>query len=303
MFTFTDMTDCAPQGRLFLILLLTFCFAGCSQFKRSSLDEEKEPHFIEGTKRVKGMDWEGAIQSFERALQSNPNNASAHLELGVLYDTKKNDFASAIYHYHRHLLLQTNSPMADVVKQNITACTRELAKTVQFTVLARDVQRDLERLDQTNSILKGRVQFLEAELNRRPQFITNYVTNFVGVPQFDTRGSARLTQPTEPLPRLLETDKTEPQPPVLERRETVRTAPRANPVKTTPAPIRRSPPVAEARVPSPAAAGGRAVHTVRPGETLASLASRYGVTLQALRSVNPGAARGVRAGQKITIPK
>jgi LysM repeat protein len=33
------------------------------------------------------------------------------------------------------------------------------------------------------------------------------------------------------------------------------------------------------------------------------LASRYGVSLQALKAANPEAAGGVRAGQKINIPK
>jgi len=38
--------------------------------RRGSVDEEKEPQFLEGQKRVKRMDWDGAVQSFERALQA-----------------------------------------------------------------------------------------------------------------------------------------------------------------------------------------------------------------------------------------
>src|SRR5580765_4414449 len=127
------MTGCAPKRRLFLFLSLTFFFAACSQMRRGSVDEEKEPQFMEGQKRVKRMDYDGAIESFERALQANPNNASAHFELGVLYDQKKSDFAAAIHHYQRHLMLRTNSPMAELVKQNIIGCTRELSKSVPMT--------------------------------------------------------------------------------------------------------------------------------------------------------------------------
>ena len=74
-----------------------------------------------------------------------------------------------------------------MAKQKVLDCTRELAKTSRLEVMPRDVQRDLERLAQTNSLLKARVEFLDAELLRRPQHITNYVTNFVGVPSGATR--------------------------------------------------------------------------------------------------------------------
>jgi LysM repeat protein len=289
------MIGCAPLWRLLLFLFLSVFFAGCSQLRRSSLDEEKEPHFIEGKKRGARFDWDGAIDSFGRALQVNPHNASAHLELGVLYDTKKNDYASAIYHYQRHLTLRTNSPMADVVKQNMTACTRELAKTVQYAVVSREVQRDLERYEQTNSLLRRRIEFLEAELARRPQYVTNYITNFVGLPQFDQRSSARLTQPTQPL-----TPRVEPEEAPPARQETRSSNQRTVAQRPSNANRESSPPSREQR--EAARPSTRKVHTVRPGETLAVLARRYGVSLEAMKAANPSAARGVRAGQKITVP-
>src|SRR5688500_16611326 len=92
LFSFLRMTKCAPSGRLFLLLLLAISFAGCSQYMRGTVSEEKDPHFLEGKKRAASMDWDGAIESFERALQSNPTNAAAHFELGVLFDQRKNDF-------------------------------------------------------------------------------------------------------------------------------------------------------------------------------------------------------------------
>jgi LysM repeat protein len=253
------------------------------------------------------MDWEGAIESFERALQANPNNASAHLELGVLYDQKNSDFAAAIYHYQRHLTLRTNSPMADVVKQNITACTRELAKTVQYAVVTREVQRDLERYAQTNSLLRKRIEFLEAELSRRPQYITNNVTNFVTLPPADPRGS-RLTQPTQPVAMVSSLDPPDSEPPRASRsrengeENAARTSgPIARQVNAQPS--RRESRPAPSREEPRARSQSRTVHTVRPGQTLASLAAHYGVSLGELKAANPSAARGVRAGQKIVIPK
>jgi LysM repeat protein len=307
LFTFARMTERAPSWRLFLMLLLSFSFLGCGPLRRGSVDEEKEPQFIEGKRRLSRMDWDKAIESFERALQANPYNAAAHLELGVLYDQKKNDYAAAIYHYQRHLMLRTNSPMAEVVKQNIIACTRELAKTVQYAVVTREVQRELERLTQSNSVQKARIEFLQAELSRRPQYITNYITNFVGLPQVDPRASSsRLTQPTQPLVNTPEPDRAaesaalshaetphgNSQKPIAQKNS--RTAARPIPTISEKRP-------AQAVVPPPS--GTRSSHTVRPGETLASLANAYGVSLQALKAANPGSAGGVRAGQKINIPK
>ncbi len=303
------MTECAPKWRLFLYLFLGFSLASCTQIRRSSSEDEKEPQFIEGKKRENRMDYDGAIQSFERALQANPSNAAAHFELGVLDDQKKNDYAAAIYHYQRHLTLRTNSPMGELVKQRITDCTRELAKSVQYAVVTRDVQRDLERLSQTNSLLKARVEYLENELGRRPQYITNVITNFVAVPQGDQRGASRLTQPTQsvPAPQTVENNSREAI--ASERVELSHNGGKGSPPKATPLISTRHPTAAAERRPiepttvAATTGGTREVHTIRPGETLAALANKYGVNLAALKAANPGSATGVHAGQKINIPR
>lgn len=301
------MTDCAPKWRLFLLLLASILLAGCSQLRRPTGDEEREPHVIEGRRRLERLDYDGAIQSFERALQANPANSVAHLEVALLYEERKADYAAAIVHYQRHLLYRTNSPMVEVVKQHITRCTQELAKTVPYAVATRDVQRDLERYAQTNALLKRRVDLLEAELARRPQYVTNFVTNFVAISPEQQRGSSRLTRPTEPLAMVPEEH--EPVPDPAPAREAVEPAPqvtsRAAASRSKPEPReRRTTHVPQTAKPKPTAAepSGK-VHTVRPGETLAVLAAKYHVSLSALTAANPSAARGVRAGQKIVIPK
>jgi spore germination protein YaaH len=42
----------------------------------------------------------------------------------------------------------------------------------------------------------------------------------------------------------------------------------------------------------------RIFHTVKPGETLASIARRYGVTLEDVKRLNP---KGAAVGQKVTM--
>src|SRR5436190_6017948 len=137
------------KAPLWLLFLLALVFVGCYPMSRSTLDEEKDPHFLEGSRRRNAMDDEGAIKSFEKALQTNPNNSAAHFELGILYE-KKADWAAAIYHYQRHLQLRENSPNGEIVTNRMVACKRELASSVSYTVVNRDVQRQFERLTQTN---------------------------------------------------------------------------------------------------------------------------------------------------------
>jgi len=297
---FLGMTSGAPAWRLFLFLFLALSLVGCSQLKRENVDDEKDPHFIEGKRHLGGLDYDGAIESFERALQSNPNNAAAHRELGILYYQRKNDYPAAIYHYQRHLKLQPGSPMSQIITQHINFSKRELAKTDSFLPVDRDVQQQLEKLIMTNDFLRKRVESLEAQLARGPQYITNRVTNYVQMPQFEQGGTRNLTKPAqivEPPPEL-----EEPETPAQEaprrsapsgrsgREDSV--ANRGSSSRSSPG-TRNSPPT-ESRTAS--------VHTVRPGETMDILARRYGVSVAELRAANPGSARGVRSGQKIKIP-
>lgn len=296
------MTNLAHPARLLLLLCLALSFAACSQFKRGAVSEEKDPYFIQGKNRATSMDWDGAVESFTRALQSNPTNAAAHFELGFLFDHHKKDPAAAIYHYERHLALRTNSAMATVIKDQIVACKRALAKEVYLAVAPRDLQLDLERALQTNAILEARIASLQKELAAKPAVVTNVVTNLVQVqmPQFDPRNTRRLTQPAEILQSPAAQIAPEPAEPEA------RPAP-AQPRSSSPAAAasprpdrRQSPRAAASAAPSQAA---RKSHTVRPGDTLDVIARRYGVSVSALKAANPSARSGARSGQKLVIPE
>lgn len=294
------MTSGAPAWRLFLFLFLALSLVGCSQLKRENVDDEKDPHFIEGKRHLGGMDWDGAIESFERALQSNPNNAAAHRELGILYYQRKNDYPAAIYHYQRHLKLQPSSPMSQIITQHIGFSKRELAKTDSFLPVDRDVQQQLEKLIMTNDYLRKQVASLETQLSRGPQYITNHVTNFVKMPQFEQGGTRNLTKPAqivEPPPDL-----EEPETPAEESPR--RSAPAGRSGREESGANRASPSRSNPTVRNTQRTESRpaSVHTVRPGETMEVLARTYGVSVAELRAANPGSARGVRSGQKIKIP-
>ena len=299
------MTNCAPVWRPFLFLFLAISLVGCSQLKRDDFADEKDPHYLEGERRKGGFDWDGAIQAYERALQSNPQNAAAHLELGILYGEKKNDFATAVYHYQKHLTLNTNSTRREFVLQHIAFCKGELAKTHAIGLPNRDVQRELEKLMAANDTYRKRIAALEAELARGPRYITNVVTNFYKVPDFSQEKSKSLTQPATlveaPQPAVVERDDPPPRAETarnpngqgrgpssnVERPRTVRPQTGGNPTPSS----RAETSATRART-----------HVVRPGDTMVAIAQRYGVSLAELRAANPSSARGARAGQTIVIP-
>src|SRR5436190_12905910 len=132
-----------------LLLLACFGLGGCVS-NQVATDEEKEPHFLEGRARVNSMDYDGAIQSFENALMANPKSASAHFELGWLYDERKNEPATAIYHYGRFLEVNSAGEKADRARKRIVACKQELAKTVSLAPIAQSMQKEFDQLTEEN---------------------------------------------------------------------------------------------------------------------------------------------------------
>lgn len=310
--------------RLLVSLSLVFSLVGCSQFKRSNVADEKDPYYLEGERRQSGLDYDGAIQSFERALQSNPNNAAAHFRLGGLYSDKKKDFAAAIYHYQKHLRIYTNSPRAGQIIDQINYCKRELARGHSITFASAEVQRQMERLTMTNEIYAKRIQELEAELRRGPQYITSIVTKYVTMPDLEQKGGRGLTRPTtivDPPPPQQEQqaevetpEPTPPQPRNNPQQETrVASAPRQETQRESTRPRNATEPTRNSAQRNTASNGSRStppgnssrvrtVHTVKPGQTLQVVANSYGVTVAQLRAANPGLGRGVMAGQKINIP-
>ncbi len=144
-------------------ILLCFGVGGCLPSGESSLDEQKEPHFLTGRNLVSQMDFQGAIDAFERALEVNPRSASAHFELGVLYDEKANDPAAAIYHYERFLKLRPNSSEAELARGHINTCKLELARTVSsLGPLPPSTQHEMEKILVENKDLKLQLARYEA---------------------------------------------------------------------------------------------------------------------------------------------
>ena len=150
------MTFSAGLSRTGLLLLAGLVWSGC--LPSTPREEEKEPHFLAGRGRVNTMDFKGAIESFEKALEVNPKSAQAHFELGWLFDQKEPDPAAAIYHYERYLNLSPNSGKEEMVRTRILACKQQLVQGIALAPGMEKQQHDLEQLAEENRRLREDIE-------------------------------------------------------------------------------------------------------------------------------------------------
>ncbi len=268
------MTCSGPVLRSAATVMFCLVLSGCLPTGDSQLNEEKEAHFLRGKSLATAMDYTDAIEEFEKSLEVNPHSASAHFELGWLYEEKANDFAAAIYHYQRYLAYRPNADNAEVVKQRVSNCKIELAKT--FSVLGMGAApggQDYEKLMLENRDLKAQLakwQAAYATVARAP-----IATNPVPAPPISS-----------PVPTHAPADPTT-------------TGDQSRPLASTSNSTRTS------------ASGSRATsaslsnrtHVVSEHETMASIARRYGISLNALTAANPQVRpTHLRVGQTLNIP-
>jgi tetratricopeptide (TPR) repeat protein len=285
--------------RLILILCVSGVWFGCVPIGDSPVDEEKDPNFIEGRNHVNTLDYKGAVEAFERALQANPRSAAAHFELGVLYQQRMNDPLSAAYHYQKYIELRPNSSYVEPAKQRIVACKMELAKTVTYGVVTRDLHRDLEKMTNDLGLMKQYNDALRNQLAAKPMIITQWqtlrVTNYVNVAlpaaalgqtQRVAVASTNYARPATNYVRPAATNVAQPQVRRMEQRAAQATTTRNAqvPAATVPAPTLRK-------------------YVVRSGETMAQVARRFGVNIARLQAANPTIEpRRLRGGQTLNIP-
>ncbi len=251
-----------------LLLLCGVLLSGCFQPPQSQLDEERESHFQTGKSRINAMDYPGAIDAFEKALEVNPHSASAHFELGWLFDQKEPDPAAAIYHYQQFLTLRPNAPNAEFVRQHILACKLQLAETVSLAPVTAEQQRELDRLNDENKQLRAD----NARLRQIIQQWQDYVARQQARARLAASDSARQSQSTS--------------------------ASAPGPA-SSPSPDRTE----GSQFSRQRHTGPYRTHVVRRGDTLARIAREYGVSLGAIQAANPGLEpRRLLPGRTVRVP-
>ena len=267
--------------RLWPALLLIAAISGCDTPKGADLDEQKNPHFIEGKERTKARDVKGAIEAFQHALDANPNSALAHFELGMLYEKydEQNEwrYVLALYHYYRAYELRPNAYPADNAKLRMQACRQELAKAESLAPLYPSMQRELEKLREENSQLRRQLEFLQSQVLARST-------------------STSSNQPAGTAP-LGDRDRS----PVAARSPSDRSPIAARTSDFADLRPSRATPSSEPSATSAGPSGRK--HTVKDRETFASIARTYRLPVQSLLAANPGVEpRRLRAGQTVNIP-
>lgn len=263
-----------------LLLLLVLGSPGCSPTGEPQMDEEKNPHFQAGREKLSALDYKGAVESFERAVEDNPRSARAHYELGVLFDQQVNDYAAALYHYQKALKLRPNAYPAENIRQRIPACRQELIKADSLAVINPSVLRETERLREENSALQKKVEALQAALAGRT-----------------AAGTAPAAEGASAQPG----------------REAVsrgQAVPTAGSVSSAPAGSGAAAGSAgtgsladRARQPATPAAGRGRTHVVKAGETPAAIARQHQIKVTSLLAANPGLdPKRLRVGQVLSLP-
>jgi len=155
-----------PAMQCSLMLLLgSFCWSGCSPVSESNIDARKDSDFMAGQNRARNLDYAGAVQAYEKALETNPRSAPAHFELGLIYYLNLPDYAAAIYHFQKFLELRPNDSHAENVHQFVSVCKQELARTVSLGPISQKLQKEIEQLTADNQRLKQQVELLSKSLS------------------------------------------------------------------------------------------------------------------------------------------
>lgn len=247
-------------------LLGILVLGGCIPSGQSQFDEEKEPHYLAGKSRVNSMDFKGAVEAFQKALEVNPHSAAAHFELGWLCDQKEADPAAAIYHYNRYLKLRANADNAEMVKTRILACKQELARTVSLGPVTQAMEKEFQQLAEENKRLKAELEQWKIYATSLQALTNRTVTAPESRGALDARGNRLAGGPT-------------------------------GPVRLMPGQVSDSSGGGESRPPASRS------HTVKTGETPSSIARIYGVKTDALLAANPGVnPKRIRVGQVLKIP-
>lgn len=172
------------------VVLMAAGLCGCLPSGSDPLEEQKEPHFLAGKTRVNSLDYRGAIESFQKALEVNPRSASAHFQLGWLFNEKEPDPAAAIYHYESYLKLRPNADNTELVKQRINTCKLDLAKAVLPLPVTPSLQREFEQLAEENKRLKEELARWQAYAASRPPAATNSTTPILVMTRPTTAGAS-----------------------------------------------------------------------------------------------------------------
>ena len=138
-------------GSLVGLLALT----GCDWFNVSDFRAERaDKHY-----RVAMADYTAgriadAMKGFERAIASDPGNASARFQLACLLQDAQQDYLGAILQYREYLRLEPKSDKVDLAKKRLALCEKLLE------------QRYVDKATAGDALIQGVREKYEAQINQ-----------------------------------------------------------------------------------------------------------------------------------------
>ena len=162
----------ARRARRLICFALAAIVAGVSGCAKSvgALDaaDERDPEMARATTLERANDFEGAIQSYQLALERNSELIKAHLKLGLLHDDYENDYLRAIYHYERYLELRPDSEKYADIEELVRLARVNYAASIpeQDSEAIRELTRVRQKASQMEQDLgaaKRRIAAIEVE--------------------------------------------------------------------------------------------------------------------------------------------
>ncbi len=128
-------------------------FYGCAPEVKDVEEAELRDVYVRKAKsRIESGDKQEAIELLEQAIVRKPLNATAHLQLAMLYDTSATNFIKAIYHYQRYLELRPNAEKRTMVKELLKKA--ELNYLAGFSDQYKALEKEIASLREENTKLK-----------------------------------------------------------------------------------------------------------------------------------------------------
>lgn len=142
-------------------LVPVLVWAACGPKSGSDTLEHGHPRMQEAARLIQQQDLEGALAIYARLLRQNPEFASAHLQMGMAYQTLRDPVAAA-YHFRRYLEQRPEGAKAEIVVQMMQS---ELIRLVDQHPAIRAMQPP-DVLELQDEISRLREQLQQAQLQR-----------------------------------------------------------------------------------------------------------------------------------------
>ncbi|HAO66870.1 MAG TPA: hypothetical protein DCR17_09325 [Verrucomicrobiales bacterium] len=263
------------SGFSVFLLVISMVITGCKPDTAVNIDEEREAYHMDAKSKLFAEEFEAAVVGFEKALEVNPKNASAHFELGLINYLHLKDYVSAIYHFQKLLEMRPNHMMAVQIKDHLERCKMDFASTVTLGPLNQNTETRLKNLVETKEELETQIKNLEGQLAQMRQVLSA---------QSEALNRNRQNARPESLVNGSKNSKSN---------ETAQISNLESKGKTNPSALQN------ASVSTPKFRK----HVIRSKDTFYKLASHYRVDFKSIQSANPGVnSTKLQIGQVVNVP-